>query len=343
MHLLSRLSFLFHNNHIHVKHKDWISADTLRLVEERRKKKDSVNNSRTRASKAAAQAQYQQAHTAVKKSARQDKRNYFDALAEEAQAAAGSGNMKGLYDNTKKLAGKFHRSECPVKGKNGESIPEKEQQRKRWVEHFEELLNRPTPTDPPDIPERDTDLPISCDPPSREEIRKAIRHLKNNKAAGPDDCCAEAFKADIETSVELLYPLFKKIWEEEDVPLDWKEGYLVKLPKKGDLSNCQNYRGITLLSIPGKIFNRILLERLRDPTDPHLRDQQAGFRKNRSCADQIATLRIILEQSLEWNSSLYCCFVDYEKAFDSVHRESLWQLLRHYGIPTKLVNIIKNS
>ena len=81
---------------------------------------------------------------------------------------------------------------------------------------------------------------------------------------------------------------------EEEVPADWKEGYLIKLPKKGDLSNCANYRGITLLSVPGKVFNRILLERMKVEVDPLLRDQQAGFRQNRSCVDQIATLRIIV-------------------------------------------------
>ena len=72
------------------------------------------------------------------------------------------------------------------------------------------------------------------------------------------------------------------------------EGYLVKMPKKGDLSNCANYRGIMLLSIPGKVFYRILLDRMKDVIDPQLRDQQAGFHKDRSCIDQIATLRIIL-------------------------------------------------
>ena len=90
-----------------------------------------------------------------------------------------------------------------------------------------------------------------------------------------------------------------KIWEKEEVPADWKEGYLIKLPKKGDLSSCANYRGITLLSVPAKAFNRILLERMKSAVDPLLRDQQAGFRQNRSCVDQIATLRIIVEQSLE--------------------------------------------
>jgi hypothetical protein len=127
------------------------------------------------------------------------------------------------------------------------------------------------------------------------------------------------------------------------VPSEWKEGYLIKLPKKGDLSNYANYRGITLLSVPGKVLSRILLNRMMNAVESQLRDQQGGFRKDRSCTDQIATLRIILEQSLEWNSSLYINFLDYEKAFDSVYRGSLWKLLRHYGVPEKLASIIRNS
>ncbi|CAI2735316.1 unnamed protein product [Schistosoma spindalis] len=82
---------------------------------------------------------------------------------------------------------------------------------------------------------------------------------------------------------------------------------------------------------------------MKDSVDAQLRDQQAGFRKDRSCTDQVATLRIIVEQSIEWNSSLYINFIDYEKAFDSVDRTTLWKLLRHYGVPQKIVNIIQNS
>ena len=119
--------------------------------------------------------------------------------------------------------------------------------------------------------------------------------------------------------------------------------YSQDTPKKGDLSQCSNYRGISLLSVPGKIFNRVILNRLKNAVDTKLRDNQAGFRRNRSCTDQIATLRIILEQSLEWRSSLYVNFIDYEKAFDSVDRTSLWKLLRHYGVPDKIVSLIRKS
>ncbi|VDP26755.1 unnamed protein product, partial [Schistosoma mattheei] len=125
--------------------------------------------------------------------------------------------------------------------------------------------------------------------------------------------------------------------------MKWKEGHLIKILKKRNLSKCVNYRGITILSAPVKIFNRVLLNRMKDAVDAQLRYQQPGFRKHRSFTDQIATLRIIVEQSIEWNSSLYINFIDHEKAFDSVDRRTLWKLLRHYRVPEKIVNIIRNS
>ena len=200
---------------------------------------------------------------------------------------------------TKKLTGKFQQTDKPVMDKNGNPLTTTNEQLKRWAEHSRELLNRPTPDSPSDIPPAETELPISCDKPSKTEIKKAIMTLRSGEAAGPDEIPAEAIKADIETSVQMLYSLFSKIWEKE-VPAQWKEGIIIKLPKKGDLRDCSKYRGIMLLSTPGKVLNRILLERMKEAVDPKLRDQQAGFRRNRSCADQIASLRIIVEQSLEW-------------------------------------------
>jgi len=144
---------------------------------------------------------------------------------------------------------------------------------------------------------------------------------------------------------EMLYGLFEKIWEVEEIPSKWKEGLLIKIPKKGDLGLCSNYRGITLLSVPGKVLNRFILERLKGPVHLSLRNQQPVFRPCRSCTGQITTLRItgIVEQSIEWNSPFFVNFVDYEKAFDSLERETLWKLPRHYGVPMKFINLIRNS
>ncbi|VDO79179.1 unnamed protein product [Schistosoma curassoni] len=121
----------------------------------------------------------------------------------------------------------------------------------------------------------------------------------------------------------MLNILLSKIWDEEQVLTDWKERHRIKISKQGDLSKSENYRGITILSIPGKVLNRVLLYRMNASVDAQLRDQQSGFRKDRSCTDQIATLPIIMEQLIEWDSPVYINFINYEKAFDSVDRTIL--------------------
>ena len=87
----------------------------------------------------------------------------------------------------------------------------------------------------------------------------------------------------------------------------------------------------------------MILERLREAVDTRLHDNQAGFRKGRSCADQITTLRIIIEQSLEWKSPLYINFIDSEKAFYSVDQQVLRSLMKLYGIPDKFINLVKSQ
>ena len=107
-----------------------------------------------------------------------------------------------------------------------------------------------------------------------------------------------------------------------------------------DYIQCSNWRGINLLSVPGKIFCRVLLQQLKQSIERTLREE--GFRSGRSCADQIFVLRTIIEQSLEWNSSLYINYIDFEKAFDNVHHPSLWKILEAYGFPTKVINILSD-
>ncbi|VDP55910.1 unnamed protein product [Schistosoma curassoni] len=143
------------------------------------------------------------------------------------------------------------------------------------------------------------------------------------KALGADNILDEALKSHIEPTANTLHVLFRKVWEEEQVQIDWKEGHLIKILEKKDLSKYENYRGTTLLSVPGKVFNKVLLSRMEDAVDDRIPDQQVGFRKNRLCTDQIATLRGIVEQSIEWNSSLCTNFLYYEKVFDSMDKRIL--------------------
>ena len=204
------------------------------------------------------------------------------------------------------------------------------------MEHFKEVLNRPQPTVVPNIQEASIDLDVNTDVPTRREVIQAINSLKNGKAPGNDNLNAELFKADPELAATILTPLFTKIWEQEETPSDWSTGVIIKIPKKGSLSDCNNWRRVTLLSVPSKIFCKVIIQRITKAVDDVLRNEQAGFRKGCRCADQIFTLRNILEQCSEWNRQLYVNFIDYEKAFDRHSQgqsladiESVWHSLTH--------------
>ncbi|VDP52693.1 unnamed protein product [Schistosoma margrebowiei] len=115
-------------------HKEWISIETLDKIKERKNKKTVINNSRTRAEKVQAQAEYTEANKQVKKSIRVDNKKYVEELATTAEKAARERNMTQLYDTTKKLTGKYSKPERPVKDKESRPIIVIQEQRKRWIE-----------------------------------------------------------------------------------------------------------------------------------------------------------------------------------------------------------------
>ena len=135
--------------------------------------------------------------------------------------------------------------------------------------------------------------------------------------------------------------MFKKVWQSGHLPKDWKHGLIIKLPKKGDLTECSNWRGITLLNIIGKILATIIYSRLKEELEPKMRPEQAGFKSNRACVDHINTIRIIVEQSVEFCSPLQLVFIDFQQAFDTLAHDAIWQALMEKGVPPKIISIIK--
>ncbi len=95
------------------------------------------------------------------------------------------------------------------------------------------------------------------------------------------------------------------------------------------------------MSIPAKVYNRILLNRIRDPIDKLLRRNQAGFRTERSCVQQIHILRRIIDGAYSEGKPLFLTFLDFKKTFDSIDRDMMFAILRHYGIPEKIVEAIR--
>ena len=152
--------------------------------------------------------------------------------------------------------------------------------------------------------------------------------LEIQKSAGVDGIQLELLKySDSAVPISQVYVTWSG---NKRVPADWKNGIIIPLPKKGDLSDCGNWRGITLLSVPGKVFSRVLLNRMQDAVDRLLRQQQASFTRGRSCIDEI------IEKVTEGRRPVIVNFIDFRKAFDSIHRPVLWKILQQYGLPTKI-------
>ncbi|KAI4901974.1 hypothetical protein NFI96_006075 [Prochilodus magdalenae] len=213
---------------------------------------------------------------------------------------------------------------------------------RRWKEHFQEILNRDTPEEPPQEEEEEIEeLDIQVEAPTIQEIKRAVKDLRNGKASGADQITAEMLKADTEQTSKEMKRIFDLIWEKEKIPTQWTKGLICKIPKKGNLQECGNWRGVTLLPLASKVLSKMTINRIQTGVDSSLRKAQAGFRAGRGTVGQIFILRNILEQVSEWNATLYVHFVDFEKAFDSIHRDSLWIIMRHYGIPQKLIQMVK--
>jgi hypothetical protein len=235
-----------------------------------------------------------------------------------------------------------------VKDKNSKIITSVQEQLERWKEHFSEVLNLEHPPNMNvETAQTCPELQISIRPPSKREIIETIKAMKKGKAAGIDDIPSEILQAVPHFRAEMLYPLFLDIWKEGRkegrFSKDWKEGIIVKIPKKGDYRNCNKWRGITLLVVISKVFTRIILDRISGILETGIRKEQASFRPNRSCIDQISTLRIIIEQSLEFQSPLYLLFVDYQKAFDSMDKRWIWKALEERGLPNKFIKLIQEG
>ena len=152
---------------------------------------------------------------------------------------------------------------------------------------------------------------------------------------------AEMLKAGGHLVEEKLWKFFRRVWNEVDVPKDWESGIVMPLFKKGNRMDLDNYRGISLMDVVGKVFSGILRDRLESFYEGKIVEEQAGFRKGRGCVDQGYTLAQVVLKRLEVQKNTYLCFVDLKKAYDSVWREGLFRRMADDGVPEKLLSLVK--
>ena len=126
------------------------------------------------------------------------------------------------------------------------------------------------------------------------------------------------------------------------VSFHWKRSAFIQIPKKGNAKEWSNYHTIVLISYAGKVMLEILQGRLQEYMNWELPDVQAGFRKCRGARGQIANIHWIIEKAREFQKNIYCCFIDYAKAFDSVDHNKMWTILKEMGIPGHLTCLLRN-
>ena len=185
------------------------------------------------------------------------------------------------------------------------------------------------------------------EPITAEEIVGARKKLRNNKSPGDDSILNEYIKASIKPMINCYTGLFNKILDSGVFPQGWSIGLVIPLyKKKDDRRDSNNYRGITLLSCVGKLFTTILNERLKSNCESNniINENQAAFRAKHSTTDHIFLLKILLDLIFNSKQKVFCAFVDYEKAFDTVWRDGLWHKLNMCGVykTSKVYNIIVN-
>ena len=266
-----------------------------------------------------------------------------------------AGDLRGWYGHLKggwKLQGKKLRGAQYIRDENGKLLRKLDEIRARWRRYFTSLLNTTSVTLNRTIIEGLPQKPIALslgDPPVVSETKKALRSMANGKAMGPDELPVELLKLGLsDSSHEILLPFHEiivAVWMTGEVPQEWKDATIKVLHKKKDWTECSNYRGLSLVAHAGKVLLKIVANRLGDFCEEAgiLPEEQCGFRPQRSTTDMMFVVRRLQELGRTSNTSLEICFIDLAKAYDSVDRVLLWEILARFGVPPRMIKAIRMS
>ena len=153
-----------------------------------------------------------------------------------------------------------------------------------------------------------------------------------------------SFNVSSDILIDALELLFNYILDTGDFPSYWTRCIIVPIHKKGNTSDPNNYRGISLVSCFAKLFNTILNKRLKEwaDTNDKVTDTQFGFKATYSTVDAIFILNHFIQEKIRTKGKLFCCFVDFRKAYDLINRNRLWYKLIKDGIDGKMFNMLRS-
>ena len=202
-----------------------------------------------------------------------------------------------------------------------------------WKQHFKNLLgNHQKVIHKPITRIISKQLDIKLGQFTQEELDSVLRKIKNRKIAGLDEIPTEVLKTREFNDILLRH--CNAIYNQNTID-NWTKGWILPFPKKGDLGLAKNYKGMTLTSIVARLYNALLCNRIEPKIENILRKNQNSFRRNRSMRSQTLTIRQIL---LNLEATIF--FVNFAKAFDSIHWGKMEQILLTYSLLKETVAAI---
>ena len=309
-----------------VKRKPWISTSTLELLLERQCARTSGDWSKE-----------SQFHKAVRKSARRDRAQWLQNLADEGSWQSLRALQRGQQSSQTRL---FDANGTPVSSDLRADVFAEYLQREQWYVRNVSLEVGARPL-------INTELEIYMGPVIAKETRRAIHGLKSGKSTRPGDIPIEFFKViaqEAGTALQLFVDLCNLCLSNTKFPSSWQQARIALIFKKGDPARCENYRPNNLLAVGYKIVACILKQRLLDAgVDALLWPSQYGFRRGRSTCDAIFVARRRIEAAnAHRNGGLSMLALDWRRAFDSLHVQCLLDALRRFGLPMSFISIIRS-
>ena len=211
----------------------------------------------------------------------------------------------------------------------------------KWENYFKSLLSEQrqeylNPLEEETDPDSESHIELNLG-----VVTEAIKKLKNGRSSGPEGIPAELIKHGSNKLHERLRRLMERCLNGEEIPEDWKLGYISVIHKKGKKDDCSNYRGITVTSTMSRLYGRIIKHFLEE-NYKHLEiEEQAGFRTGRSTIDNIFCLTQMIEKTVQYRNSLHLTFIDLEKAYDNIPISKIWTTLRNMEINCKIIKAMK--
>ena len=305
----------------------WLSKEALQIAVKRRELKNIGEKER-----------YTHLNAEFQIIARRDKKAFLSDQCKEIQENNRMGKTRALVKKIRDTKGTFHAKMGSIKDRNGMDLTEAEDIKKRWQEYTEELYKKDLHD-----PDNHSGVITHLEPDILEcEVKWALGSITMNKASGGDGIPVELFQILKDDAVKVLHSICQQIWKTQQWPQDWKRSIFTPIPKKGNAKECSNYHTIELISHTSKVMLKILQARLQQYVNCELPDVQTGFRKGRGTRDQIADICWIIKKARDFWRNIYFCFIDYAKAFDCVHYNKLWKILKEMGIPDHLTWLLRN-